>query len=455
MAQVDQKILDAFNNAYSKNKKEREERENKYKGIGTWEIERFEWCGLEDNVEKVVRILGSPYENRQKGTDTKLVYHSKFINDKKEGYVNIVWKLNKDNTLDTDWVLYELYAHAMKKEWKKYADGHKNEKGYDGEYKFIYEDTETFKRLNINKKKSGSNMYPPQVKPKARILMNVIDRHDNWCKENKHSKVLTSKIGYWRDDENGNPIIFPDLGVPEIVYNRIMDEVVAYRHHWFLDIVIKKNSKDLSNAYIVKDILDEKIRPESKKIGTDAPLTEEELAYELYDFDKSRLTTTTPYYKLHKSLIGLFKMADAEFNTHFTEKLEQEVEREMKTMSVEEQKIIDEEFEKEKELDDFDQKQERETITIQKLEQSTRSRRESVEIDFNEKFPYWNKLNATEQSEMKKAVKEFNGNIPVYVNPNDVLPCVDMNCTYPGTKEQTKFPSTVFTCPVCGMEDKS
>jgi len=352
----------------------------------------------------------------------------------------------------------------MKKEWHRYPDGHKNEKGYDGEYRYVYENTETFKRLKNNLRKNVSPKFiAPSSKPKARVIINVIDRHDNWCKENKHTKVLTSKLSFWKNDEYDNPIYFPEMGVPEIVYSRIMDEIVAYRGHWNLDAVIRKNSNDVNNAYTIKDILDDKIKPESKKIGSSDPLTEEELAYELYNFDTSKTFSVTPYNVLYKKLIGLFKMADAEFGTNFTEELEKKVEEEL-------EKKVEEELDEKEEEEENNNNILKEKNTVEKFEKksveipssreekSVRRSQASETISYESIFPHWNSLNEEEKKEMIKNIKGIKvgtKSVPEYVNVQDVLPCIDKNCKFVESNERTVFPSTVFTCPVCGKVDKS
>ena len=462
MAEVDQGMVDAFNEALNKNQQDRKTREDQRKGGGggSGGFEVVEWCGLEDQVEKVVRIISKPIEIRTVGTDAKLIYHSKLLNDKKDGYVNVVWETKEDGTLDEDWILYDLYSKVFKKEWSKYADGHKNDKGHDGEYAYANAETETYKRMNINLKKDASpKFFPPKTKPKARVYMNVIDRHDAWCKENNHTKILTSKNSYWKDDADGNPITFPDPGVPEMVYSNIMDQVVAYRHHWNLDVVIKKNSKDINNAYIVKDILEEKLLDETKALGNAEALTEEEKAYEMFDFDKLRMTTRTPYYAIYNRLVGLFKMFDAEFNENLTGKLEKLLAEEKEILEQKRNEEIDQEFKEEKPVE---QKQESSEPSVEQEPVKQEARRAPQEsevvkssIEYNEIFPSWDKMKDIEKEEMKKNIVSMAGNVPTYQNPSDAFPCIKAGCVFADSTIQTSYPSTVRTCPVCGEVDNS
>lgn len=455
--QTDQNVQDAFNKALEKSKKERKERESQRMNGGSsgGGLDVIEWFGLEDQVEKVFRIFGMPIEFRKSGTDPKLFYHSKFINDKKDGYVNIIWDQTSDGLINEDWLLHQLITFTRKKHWVKFENGQKNEKGHDGEFKYLYENSETFKRLNSNLKKNvSSNFFAPKISPKTRIAMNIIDRHDNWCLENNHSKILSSKGSYWKDNDNGDPIIFWDLGIPEMLYNKILDDVVSFRHHWFLDIVVKKNKNDLNNAYIVRDILEDKLNEETKSLGFSESLTEEEKNIELYDFDKMRTFKITSYLSLYKKLVGLFKMFDAEFNQNFTEQLEKKVEEEQLKKNEEEVNDIldevDESVEEQKENST-------ESITVQEsvVEKREIRKQSDDEMDYTQFFPEWNKLSDIEKEQMKINIESFDGNVPQYKNSKETAPCIDPNCKYKYSELSTFFPLTVRTCPVCGKVDTS
>jgi hypothetical protein len=152
-------------------------------------------------------------------------------------------------------------------------------------------------------------------------------------------------------------------------------------------------------------------------------------------------------------------MADAEFNTNFTEELEKEVAKEQATMTQEEQSKVEKSIEKE-EIENPPAEQHQQSQVqreeVQDVAQPKRSRSsQSSEIDYKSKFPSWDSLPIVEQEEMKKNIAEFNGNVPIYKDQKDALPCVDKDCKFVGSNTNTCFPSTVFTCPVCGKVDQS
>lgn len=469
-----QNVNDAFNAALAASQRNRKEREEQRMGGGGSGFTNYQYMGLEDGVDKVFRIVGAPFEVRLKGTDTKLVYFSKLLKDDKKSYTGVIWQQTPEGLIDKDWILYELYDTIMAKQWENYAPGVTNAKGYTGEYKFVYENTETFKRLKFNTKKDASpKFFPPTSNPKARILMNVIDRHDSWCVDNKHTKVLVSRLGEMQSDK-GTTIYFPERGVPEMLYNKIMDDVVAYRFNWNLDVVARKNSKDLNNAYIVRDILEDKIAVSVKALGNANPMTPEELSYELYDFDE-QLGKVLTYTLIRKNFIGLFKMFDGELNKDLTSKLERLVEEEQKKMTAEQKAKAEKEESEEEGSTSDDAVQaaaqaasqpapapEREKVNIQTPAEQPApapSRRakpqENAEINFADMFPAWVSVPEKEQELYKQNIKSFNGHIPVFKQPERCLPCPNEGCVYPGSTERTVFPDTIVTCAVCGAVDSS
>lgn len=462
--QPDAETQRLFQEALQKNKKEREEKEQKRQGGFSFDYERIEWCGLESGKDVVGRLIGRPIELRKESTDPKLVYFSKILNDNGTGYIEVKWKTKEDGTLDNDWILKELYDAVMKKEWVKYTDGHKNTKGYDGEYHFLNKDKPSFIRLSNNKKKDASPKFiAPKSNPKKRLLINFLDRMDSWCKDNKHYKLLSSNRNHFKDDDKGNPIYISDFGVPEMVYTRIMDNVIAYRSSWDLDVIITKNynPNDLANAYVIKDIFEDKISAEAKAIGKTEPLTEEEKSYVAYDIDK--FSKPTSYQKLMKNLIGLFTYADADTGMKFDfvnrlKKLAEDEARLAKEKAVNETLDID----APKNLD-INTATTVEATEV-KVETKSRSRQTVVETATDSieslcmlNFPKWNILSSAEKKEYLNWIERFDGKVPVYKSdpdPNNApLPCPNKDCKFVDSDVQTAFPVTIFTCAVCGTKD--
>jgi hypothetical protein len=455
--QPDAETQRLFQEALQKNKKEREEKEQKRQSGFSFNYEKIEWCGLKSGKDVVGRLIGRPIELRKEAIDPSLVYFSKILNDNGTGYIEVKWKQKEDGSLDNDWILKELYDAVMKKEWVKYADGHKNDKNYDGEYHFVNKDKPSFLRLSINKKKDASAKFiPPKSSPKKRLLINFLDRMDSWCKDNKHYKLLSSNRNYWKDDDQGNPIVISDFGVPEMVYTRI----IAYRSSWDLDVIITKNynPNDLANAYIVKDIFEDKISIAAKEIGKTGPLTEEEKSYAAYDIDK--FSKPTSYQKLLKNLMGLFTYADADTGMRhdFVNRLKKLAEDEAKENAAnkkeqEESKEVPIEINVivKNPIENAKAKSRARQTTI--IEVAT----DSIESLCAINFPKWDVLSSAEKKEYLNWIEKFDGKVPVYKSDSDPnnapLPCPNKDCRFVDSEVTTTFPVTIFTCAVCGVKD--
>jgi hypothetical protein len=444
-----------FAEAVRLNEEVQKEKDEKRKGGNSnWEDrEKIEWTGLESKKEMVYRIIGNPIIFRELSTDPKVVFRSdKIVTDKGDTAIQVNWpskKTEKGYELDEDWILFKLHKTIMEKKFIKYSDGHKNDKGYDGEYKFVNEGKACFKRVQENSKKDDK--YPCKFYPRERVLMNVIDRQDSWCKDNNHTKLLSSKVGKGKADDNGNPILYPDCGIPALLYSKIMQSVCLYRKNWDLDIVIRKNSENISDAYNVRDIREDKIDPATKALGNDEPLIDLEMNYILYDLDK--LFVNCSYLKLEKNLIGLFRMTDLELNTNFEIELKALVAKE-KTENDAKKPLETKEEEPVKTEVKVEVKKEEPVKTRQKAPEEVKTEK-SIEDLCKLNFPNFDKLSDKEKKNLVDSIKTFGNKVPAYINVQDALPCSKEGCTYVDSNIQTLFPSSVFTCPVCGTVDES
>lgn len=450
-----------FEQALAKNQQEQADKETKRKGGGSFDFEKIEWVGLDDEKDAVIRILGMPLELRNSPYDSKIVYTSKIVNDKGK-HCHITWRADDENKLDESWLLHKLYSTVMERKWVKYADDHKNEKGYNGEYSDINKGRTSYERIKANSKEKEK--YPQKFYPKTRIAVNVIDRADDWCAKNNHTKALSSKHTFWQNDsQTGVPIYFTDTGIPKMLYDKIMTDVISYRikekKTWEdFDIVIRKNSKVINDAYKVKDIFEEKVSDYAKKIGNANPMTPVELKYEKYDFDK--LFKVSTYAKIKTHLTGLFKQVDADFGTTYYEELESLIRKEdnektKETVATNDPVITQQIVQQEKPVVTIP-----DNVVIAQTEGEQPVRRVqvnsiSIEEQCKQNFPKWDNLSANEKKNMILSISNFDGGVPVYVNPKETIPCkLKGDCKYPGTTVDVSFPDIVFICPVCGTVDK-
>jgi hypothetical protein len=272
--------------------------------------------------------------------------------------------------------------------------------------------------------------------------MNWIDRGDNWCKENKHTKMLSSRVTpytFKNDEGQEQTIHYIDRGVPFMLYQKIWENVIESRGHWDLDLVLKLVS---DRNYIIRDSLEEKISDESKKIAISTPLIEEEKNYEKYNLDE--IFVPSSYVKIKNNLNGLFKLVDAELNTTFTEELDELAFEEAKEKATE---------------DIYDDSQNGNTSivvekdipnTVQEQKQEVRQERspivensESSSVEtFLNSLSNWDKLDNEDKKDMVKAIERIDDDQTILWGVDTKLvPCDECH---------KDLPNTVLNCPYCG-----
>jgi len=308
--------------AFERSKRAREERkrneENKKAGTGTF-ID-IKYSGLEIGRFKQVRFLGGYLDGRTTGTSPKEILFSKILGDDDKKF-HCYWP---DPKVNGNHILWRMYNKVMAYKWDK-------DKGDKGERIYYNKDSHPslFKRMAKN---NSDNQYENGWYPKRFIITNIIDRDLNeWHKENKHSAILSKKIG------GAGEALFPDPGIPVGLYNNIYDEIVAiYGSYNKYDVVIEKVEgipysyrsyhafKDYEKLVVKfsKDIN----RFRSFEEFNNRPLTDEEKEYELYDFDK--FFHVTDYNKILFKLKHFIGQIDSAFKTHFLEELQDLVAKE-------------------------------------------------------------------------------------------------------------------------------
>lgn len=462
------------NPKFEKAQKERERLQNTPEFTG-YDIPKPEFLGLEEDRDIVFRIVGDPIEFREKGTDPDYVLQSRVLRDDGKGYCYINWKKGTYNgkpVPDNDWILTRLYNTVMEGEWKKYPPGKTSKFGKDFYKEYMHKDTESYRRIDSNVKKDERGI-PTRFYPSKQIVMNVIDRMDDWCKENKHTKLLSRKIGksesIQKDKDGKEKIVvikYPKLGITETLYEKIWKHCIRFIGDWDCDLVVRKVG---DREYDVHDFTEEKyLSEEIINLGSIEELTDEEKAYELYDIDKEYAPSS--YNKLKKNLSGLFKMVDSEFGTTYYDelcdlaKIEQEEKDRSKAVTLlsEEDNDEDDNYEDDgKPPWDDDNEEIREEVEEEVEEEpKKRSRPKAVPteneevVNYNKLFPSWKELTSEEQKIMVNSIKGYNDDgSPIYYPDADDYLCIDEdNCFFPNTNKQTTYPSSVITCPVCGKK---
>jgi len=471
-------VNDVFKLALEKRKQL--ESEQKTVGQSFENFIQLEAVGLEQGVEKVGRIIGVPVEVRQKSFDPKLLLVSYIVRQDKKGYHKIIWKHTIKNGYyvpDEDWILTKLYNKVMSGKWINYSEGilkdkdgkvyppnYINAKGKKGEWKRFYEHTRIYKLIESNSK--INERYPKNFYPSKRIVLNWIDRHDSWCEDNKHTKLLVSKKTPYEfiDEKNEkHTIYYQDVGIPFELYNKIFEHAMSIGGTFDIDLVITKKDKD----YTVFDITDypKYVSEKAYKLGKKGGLTPEELKYEKYDLDS--IYKVTSYRALRKNLRYLFELADKELGTTFMQELDKLCIEEEK-VSVEQDITIDYTIDIPDEVvhDDIDipvvSEPVQSTVTITQNEvlkkgnESKRSVRKSQNNNFLEilqycqNLPHWDILSAQEQKIFVDAIDLIVDGVPKFKN-SDVPACANEHCKFPNTDAYTLVPMEILRCPVCGV----
>lgn len=350
------------------------------------------------------------------------------------------WKQTPEGKLDEDWIFHKLWAKVHEVEWIDYKEGEirdpnrkrGNDKGY-----FIdkYAGTPSFIRFEKNKKEN-SNQFG-HIYPKQRVAMNVIDRMDEWCLNNKHSKLLSSSHNPFEivDDKGGKKTIwFTEKGFPNELYKLFWSQVLEFRGHWDLDMIVHKEEK----KYVLRDGMEDKIKESVKRFVNINPLSDEEKQYGLYDVES--MFQPIGYYKIYNSFEKLFKQADLDFGSKFHPELVElyEVEK----------------IQREKEKKEKDPKGEAQSTTggyepETKQEESVphRRRAESVEESVESKlskFPNWDKLDQKDKASFVANTLSVEGETFSYKENTSLIPC---DC-----EKALLFPDDVLHCISCGKK---
>jgi hypothetical protein len=157
-------------------------------------------------------------------------------------------------------------------------------------------------------------------------IFNVIDREDDWCEKNKHTKILCRQVTI---DDKGN--VWANPGLKSFGFIARLNELLnKYKNYEKYDIAIKRTGKkdpplELRNASIFKEkgLMDELKNDDGtlpdENIIVVGPLSDAEKSYERYDLDK--LYQPTSYTKILNRLSSVFKLCDATLGTKFYEEL--------------------------------------------------------------------------------------------------------------------------------------
>jgi hypothetical protein len=468
--------LNVFEQALAERKALEEEVEQK-KNYVPGDFDDIEYCALEVGVEKVIRPIGEPFSPQtltsKKDTDIKILMHSEIEKDDKLHYSKIHWPCITKTTRvgvkivpDPDWILTRLYNKVVEKQWIDYEDGHKNERGNTGEYHYLHEDTTIYKQIKAN----GAQGKYKNFYPSVAVFMNVIDRTDDWCEKNKHTKILISNMG--KGDPKRNEVtgevsipLYPSKGVTRTVYDAIFNKALQLKG-FTTDFVIKKIAEKKGDKneykYSVFDATELRVQTgdiseSSLKISKISGIGDD---WDLYN--TVNLSKQSSYFKLKRDHGKLFQMFDATFpNEPLSSELDECVKLEAEEYKKNNVKNIDESLEQQKKEQVKEMTKSSEVQSDVKKEEPAKRERKAVEAAKSiaelcaENFKSWTKVDVKEQQILIDLISGFDGGTPLWKpefngKKADLGPCTETNCTYKGTSVTTNFPLAVHNCPNCG-----
>jgi len=305
------------------NKVYQEEQEKaQHKSSGDFKYENIKWVGLTEGVPKIFRAVGELPQSFASPTTARTIRYAKIIDDKKKemrvvlptketGDDHIIWRII-DRVSEVEWIekkkffIHErmnpaIYDMVCKNSKPKGTDAYKYDKGW-----------------------AGRDMF----------LFNGIDRTPEvyaWSKENKHTVLLSKGISIVKQND-GTFREYPETGIPAFGFSNIL-AINVFKHYgdWNnYDLGIEKTGlKDNPYRIVNASKYIEEIPEGIRGHIVSGPLTEEELSWERYDFDK--LYAVTSYTKLYNRLKKSIAMIDFALGTHYEEELKSLADEEAKT----------------------------------------------------------------------------------------------------------------------------
>lgn len=326
------------------NKVKEDEAEKSAKSSGgsssSFTYEEVKWCPLSLNKDKksaIVRLVGRPPlegSTQRSPTDSKELCCTK-IKDDNDKQLLLNLPLRQDIP-DDNHIMWKIIDKVLEPAWTADHKRYDKNAGVNNELPNANL-VEMIRKGGYSEQKDGHwpYVYAQGWNAKRTFFVNVIDRRDTWCKDQKHTKVLSKGVSTKEyTDENGTKTAeFADRGVPSNGFlNVITTDFLANYGSWEkYDLVISRTGQKTSPNKIqygslvlpaAKEAHLDKVlnlSDDEEKLISTTPLTDEERSYERYDLDK--LFHVTPYNTILKRLGNSIKKIDAGLKTSYYDEL--------------------------------------------------------------------------------------------------------------------------------------
>ena len=284
------------------------------------EVPDFKTCVLFKDKPRIIRLIGNSPLMREEPTDPIIVKRA-FVKTDDDKWTTIILSDDRDNPVNKLWrTIIGKYTYDKENKTKIYAN-----KGKPSFERFIRNGKKPEDCLASEKGMMTDTFY----------LFNCLDRTDDWCKENKHTKLLcwdsTTK------EVDGKTVEYPTYGIKPSLYNNIFDEQCTALNRMYdeFDVVVKRLSKKLGDSWI--QVFSPEEKSKISQIGLDPNkvtmnyLSEEEESYEKYKLEDIPFVSrpTSVGYVL-RVLGKLIKACDLDFGTNLYEEFVEYAEKEKK-----------------------------------------------------------------------------------------------------------------------------
>ena len=284
------------------------------------EVLDFKTCVLSKDKPRIIRLIGNSPLMRESVYDPLIVKRA-FVKTDDDKWTTIILSDDRDNPVNKLWrTIIGKYTYDKENKTKIYAN-----KGKPSFERFIRNGKKPEDCLASEKGMMADTFY----------LFNCLDRTDNWCEENKHTKLLcwdsTTK------EVDGKTVEYPTYGIKPSLYNNIFDEQCTALNRMYdeFDVVVKRLSKKLGDSWI--QVFSPEEKSKISQIGLDPNkvtmnyLTESEEAYEKYKLeDIPFVSRPTSASYVNRVLNRLIKQCDIDFGTNLQEDFALWIEKEKK-----------------------------------------------------------------------------------------------------------------------------
>jgi hypothetical protein len=340
--------------------KEAEKEKSQKHGNFTSNYDTIKYVGLDKDTPAIVRFVGRPPVeggHRYDASDAKELHISKIKGD--DGKVMWLYLPLKCDNPDQDHLMWRIIGDVMHKEYisNKGPDGKTTKKAV-----FVNEIDHPdifalIQKGGYTEEKDGHwpYTYAAGWNAKRCLLINCVDRRDSWCKDNKHTKLLSKSVNVGTD-KDGNPREYAEIGVPSYGFLNGLTDLVGKFGSWEnYDVVISRTGEKTSpnkfhngSKYITPAAIEAGLdvelglsKDDEKLIAATGPLTAEELSYARYDLDKNFQPTS--YHTIVKRLGTSIKKIDAALGKHYYDELQALVDEEQKKWDAEKEEKAAEE----------------------------------------------------------------------------------------------------------------